>query len=121
MTTSSSCETNWRGTPVSITAKLVPRCVWQSASIDVAVNGRVVLKTGGVFKLVGKHAETFTFDGIGHSVEVTWGKAALRSFPFSLSIDGMPVMESRVPISNWWLALWPWALFVAFFVWRLSS
>lgn len=106
---------------MSITAKLVPRYAWQSASIDVAVNRRFVLKTGGVFKLVGKHAETFAFDGIEHSVEVTWGKAALRSFPFSLSIDGLPVLESRVPISNWWLALWPWALIVAFVVWRFSS
>jgi hypothetical protein len=121
MASSSSCETNWRGTPVSITAKLVPRYAWQSASLDVAVNGRFVLKTGGVFKLVGKHAETFASDGIEHSVEVTWGKAALRSFPFSLSIDGMSVLESRVPICNWWLALWPWALLVAFVAWRFSS
>ena len=106
---------------MSIAAKLVPRYVWQSASIDVAVNGRSVLKTGGVFKLVGKHTETFASNGIEHNVEVTWGKAALRSFPFRLSIDGMPVLESRVPISNWWLGLWPWILFVAFVAWRFSS
>ena len=106
---------------MSITAKLVPRFVWQSASIDVAVNGRFVLKTGGVFKLVGKHTETFAFDGIEHNVEVTWGSAALRSFPFSLSIDGMLVLKSRVHISNWWLALWPWVLFVAFIAWPFSS
>jgi hypothetical protein len=117
----SSCETNWRGLPVSIAAKLVPRYAWQSASIDVAVDGRFVLKTGGVLKLVGKHTETFASDGIEHSVEVTWGNAALRSFPFSLSIDGVPVLESRVPISNWWLVLWPWALFVAFVAWRFLS
>jgi len=121
MASSTSCEANWRGTPVSITARLVPRYVWQSTSIDVAVDGRVVLRTGGVFKFVGKHAETFESDGIEHIVEVSWGKAVLRSFPFSLSIDGMVVVESRVPVANWWLALWPWALFVGFIAWRASS
>jgi hypothetical protein len=121
MASSTTSETNWHGTPVSITARLVPRYAWQSASIDVAIRGRVVLRSGGVFKLVGKHAETFASDGIEHRVEVTWGKAALRSFPFSLSIDGMAVVESRVPIANWWLALWPWALFVGYIAWRFSS
>ena len=106
---------------MSITARLVPRYAWQSASIDVAVSGRVVLRTGGVMKLVGKHTETFESDGTEHSAEVTWGKATLRSFPFSLSIDGVAVLESRVPIANWWLALWPWALFIGFIAWRFSS
>lgn len=55
---------------MTITARLVPRYVWQSASIDVVVGGRVVLRTGEVLKLVGKHAETFASDGIKHRVEV---------------------------------------------------
>lgn len=106
---------------MSITARLVPRYAWQSASIDVVVGDRIALRTGGVLKLVGKHAVTFASEGIEHRVEVTWGKAALRSIPFNLSIDGYPVVESRVPIANWWFALWPWALFIGFIAWRFSS
>ena len=103
-----------------ITARLVPRYAWHSASIDVAVSDRIVLRTGGVLKLVGTHVEMFAIDGVEHGVEVTWGKASLRSFPFSLNIDGLPVVASRVPIANWWLALWPWALFVGFVAWRFA-
>ena len=104
------------GKPVSITARLVPRFAWQTASIDIAVSDRNVLRTGGVRTIVGKHTETFASDGIEHCVEVKWSKGSLRSFPFSLCIDGLPVVESRVPIANWWLSLWPWALFWALLV-----
>jgi hypothetical protein len=118
MISSSACLATWNGASVSITAQLVPRYAWNTASIDVAVDGHTILRTGGVLKSAGTHAEGFTRGGTAHAAELTWGIGALRSFPFSLRIDGAPVVESRVPIQNWWLALWPWAAFACFLAWR---
>lgn len=121
MQTDTGRQTTWKGAPVFVSARQVPRFAWQSASIDVTIANQVVLCTGGVLKTVGAHTEMFSLDGHAHEATVTWGKAALRSFPYRLSIDGATILESRVPVANWWLALWPWALVVAFVLWRLVS
>lgn len=104
------CLASWNDKTVLVTARLVPRYLWQSASIDVSLDGHTILKTGGVFKIVGTHIETVDLRGKQHTAEVTWGKGSLRSFPFSLKLDGAQIIESRVQIQNWWLSLWPIAL-----------
>ena len=113
-----SCIVSWNGTTVAVTARAVPRYAWMTVSIDVAVGNETILKTGGVLKAVGDHAECFEFRGATHKAQVTWGKPTFRSFPFTLHIDGAPLLESRVPVENWWLTIWPWALLAAFIAWR---
>lgn len=117
----SECRVSWNGADVAITARTIPRWAWNTASIDVAVNGRNILRTGGVFRFTGKHIEHFDFRGSSHVCEIAWGMASLRYFPFSLNIDGLPILKSRVPIQNWWYALWPWVVVVAFLVWRRTT
>jgi len=115
-----TCATVWNGAIVEVSAALVPRYLWQSASIEVAVSDHTVLQTGGVLTFVGSRSESFLHEGVPHTAEVKWGKAALRSFPFVLNIDGTAVLESRVPVTNWWLSLWPIALLLAFLAWRFA-
>lgn len=112
---------SWNNTTVEVTARLIPRYAWTTASIDVAIGGDTVLDTGGVPKIVGSHAGTFEFHGVEHSIEITWGEATLHSFPYRLFIDGLPLLASRVPISNWWLALWPWAILTGFSAWAVLN
>lgn len=115
------CPASWNNTTVEVTARIIPRYAWTTASIDVAIGGDTVLDTGGVLKIVGTHMGTFEFHGVKHSIEITWGEATLRSFPFRLFIDGFPLLASRVPIANWWLALWPWAVLAGFSAWAVLN
>jgi hypothetical protein len=100
-------ETIWKGTPIRVTARIVPRYAWLTTSIDVAVDGRVVLKTGGVRKVVGVHDETVEVDGVRRRLSLAWGAFSSGSFPFSLAIDDAVVLESRVSAPYWWVAYWP--------------
>lgn len=113
------CSASWNSTAVEVTARMIPRYAWTTASIDVAIGGNTILETGGVLKVVGAHVGPFEFHGVKHSVEITWGEATLRSFPFRLFIDGFPLLASSVPIANWWLALWPWAVLAGFSAWAV--
>jgi hypothetical protein len=47
-------DASWNGSRVGIAARLVPRFAWQTASIELAIGDQVVLRTGGVFKVVGE-------------------------------------------------------------------
>ena len=102
-------------------ARTVPRYAYQSASIEVAVNGRPVLRTGGVLKVVGEHVDTFEHDGKQHSICLRWGRIRLKKgFPFWLTIDDTAILEGSVPVQSWWLSLWPYAAILAlwFFYWK---
>jgi len=101
---------SWQGQPVSVSCHMVSRYAWTSATIDVAVGEQVVLRTGGAAKVTGRHAETFEFRGTRHTAELSWGVSLWYAFPFSLTIDGTEIVKSRVSISNWWLAWWPFYL-----------
>jgi len=114
-------QTFWNSKKVSVTARLIPRYAWTTASIDVFIEDQAIVKTGGVFKFIGKQVECFQSNGIEHSVEVSWGKGSLRSFPVSLKIDGTTIVESAVPIQNWWLVLWPWAAVGVFVAWKVLT
>lgn len=108
----------WAGTVFVISARSVPRYLWQTVSIDVSLNGADVLKTGGVFKFVGDHVAQYSHQGEQHSASLTWGRASLRFFPVRLAVDGATVFEDRVPIQGWWKGLWPWGLIAVFSLWR---
>ena len=101
-------ETVWSGVPIRVTARVVPRYAWRTTSIDVAVNGRTVLQTGGVRKIIGVHSETLDLAGVQHLMELSWGQFTSGAFPFLLKIDGVVVLESRVVAPYWWVAYWPY-------------
>jgi|SRR6266480_4945490 len=116
-----SAQGEWKGQPVFVTATLIPRFLWQTASIDVYVNSECILRTGGRFKFIGSHTSQFNQSGTSHEAELRWGLASLRSFPFQLSIDGERVLKSRVYTTNWPLAQWPWAIVLALVIYWIGK
>jgi len=111
----------WKGLPLRLSARLVPRYAWQTASIRLAIGDATVVDTGGVLKVTGIVARTFEVDGAVHEARVEWGRGTLRSFPCKVAIDGVVVLDERVAVANWAVGLWPWAPFAgwaAWFWWR---
>jgi len=97
----------WNSQPVTVTSHLLPSRLWQAASIDVFIDGRCILRTGGQLRMTGEHSATFDYAGTSHKVRLTWGHARLRAFPVEVWIDGDLLLEARVYTSNWPLGLWP--------------
>lgn len=100
-------STSWNSASVEVTSRIISRYGWTTASIDVAVDGDTVLRTGGVLKIRGSHTAMFDYDGKSHKAVLSWGRGSLRFFPFRLEVDDILVAESRVFIENWWSAWWP--------------
>jgi hypothetical protein len=101
----------WQDSAVDVQARLVPRFLWSTASIDVFLGEQCILRTGGQLKATGSHSATFTHSGSTHTAELSWGYGLLFSFPYKLRIDGAPVSDARVRVQNWLLGL-----FIAFLV-----
>jgi hypothetical protein len=101
-------QAQWNGTTLTATSKLVPKLLWQTASIDIFINGKCILQSGGQAKVTGSLRAQFEHEGQIHGVKLTWGRAALRSFPIEVSIDDQPVLKSRVFTKNWPLTYLPW-------------
>ena len=96
----------WRGSAVEVQARLVPRFLWNTASINVFLDGRCILRTGGKLNLTGSHSATFDHSGSTHTAELSWGFSGLSfSFPYRLQFDGVPVVASRVHVENWWTGI----------------
>ena len=96
----------WQGSAVEVQARLVPRYLWNTASIDVFLDGQPILRTGGRFKFTGSYTASFTHRGADHKAELSWGLCGLSfSIPYQLQINGAPVAASRVRIRNWPVAL----------------
>ena len=55
----------WEGSAVEVRARVVPRYLWTTTSIDVFVDGRCILKTGGQMKAVGSSFAEFHHGGAG--------------------------------------------------------
>jgi hypothetical protein len=64
-------------------------------------------------KSVGMSTAQFYDSGSTYDIALEWGRAAVRSFPITITIDGQVVADSRVSVDNWPLALWPLILFGA--------
>lgn len=114
-------KTLWNGLPVCVSARLVGRFAWQTASIDLTVGDEVVLRSAGVFKLVGKIDGPFEFSGVRHGATLEWGRVASRSFPYKVTLDGDLVLSGRVPIDNWWIGLWPWFAVAVIIFWNVLA
>ena len=95
----------WQDSRVEVQARLIPRFLWCTASIDVFLAGQCILRTGGQLKFTGSHSAVFTHAGDSHKAELSWGAGWLFSFPYQLRIDGVDVAASRVPVRNWALGL----------------
>jgi hypothetical protein len=107
----------WRGRAVEVTARLIPKYLWTTASIDVYVDSGCVLQTGGKLESTGSVFARFYDSGATHDIEVQWGRGGVRGFPIRIMIDGQLVADSRVFVDNWPLALWPLVLFVVAAAW----
>jgi len=109
----------WCGNPVEVTARFIPKFLWTTASIDVLVDSRCVLRTGGKWKIVGTSAARFDHAGSIHDIELTWGLCPLRSFSIKIKIDRELIADTRVLVSNWPTSLWPVAAFLVWFGWAV--
>jgi hypothetical protein len=99
----------WKDSTVDVQARLIPRFLWSTASIDVFLDGQCILRTGGQLKFTGSHSTTFSHSDSTHTAELSWGTTiSLMSFPYQLRVDGVPVASSRVYIRNWPLGLTVW-------------
>jgi hypothetical protein len=92
----------WQGSAIQVQARLVPRFLWTTASIDVFLDQQCILRTGGQLKFTGVQSAEFTHAGSKHTAELSWGGSGIWfSFPYQLRIDGAAVSASRVHIRNW--------------------
>ena len=107
-----SCAGEWNGLPVWVTAYLVPRYGYTTASINLFVGGKEVLKTGGVAKATGELSKSFLALGTEHVATVSWGAGGLRSFPVVVTIDAARVADGPVAVHGWPIALWPFVAVV---------
>lgn len=91
----------WQGSNVDVRARLAPRYLWSTASIDVFLDGQCILATGGQLNLTGSHSATFSHSGKTHKAKLSWGRGSSSGwFPYQFQIDGSPVSESRVYVQN---------------------
>jgi hypothetical protein len=67
----------WQGGTLDVQARLVPRYLWNTASIDVFLDGRPILRTGGQLKLTGSQTATFTYADTAHTAELSLGSSGL--------------------------------------------
>jgi hypothetical protein len=109
---------SWEDIPLVLSARVVPRWAFLTASIVVTLGGRSILETGGVFKVVGSKVQVFEHQGERHQARLSWGMLRLRSFPVTLTIDELPITETSVQMSNWWLAYWPWLVLLGVIAWN---
>jgi hypothetical protein len=90
----------WRGSNVEVKARLVPRYFWTTASIDVFLDGRCILQTGGQMKVTGSSSAEFDHEGSRNVVELSWEKERHFGFPYALRINHAKVSLSHVPVDN---------------------
>jgi hypothetical protein len=107
-----TAKIRWHGSTVEVTARLVPRYLWTTSSIDVFLDGRCILRTGGQMKVIGSSSAEFQHDGAVHTVELFWDRVQPRGvvrhcFPYQLTIDGAKVAAAEVAVENAGLLLIP--------------
>jgi hypothetical protein len=95
----------WEGSTVEVRARIVPRFLWTTASIDVYLDGRCILKTGGQMKAVGSTLAEFYHGGAAHTAALSWGQARMShslslTFPYQLFFDGAKIIVSDVSVEN---------------------
>jgi hypothetical protein len=97
----------WESEPILVGARLVPRYLWTTASIDVFVGSQRVLATGGRMKVAATCTAEFNAGGSIHRVALAWSAPQQGSFPIEVTIDGRLVANTFVHLRRWYLAAWP--------------
>jgi hypothetical protein len=90
----------WQENMIVVKARLVPKFLWSTASIDVFLNEQCILQTGGQMKLTGSYSTAFEHSGVTRKAELSWGIGGLFSFPYKLRIDDNLISDSRVRVQN---------------------
>jgi hypothetical protein len=119
-----AAKTRWHGSSVGVTARLVPRYLWTTSSIDVFLDGRCILRTGGQMKIVGSSSAEFRHDGVVHTVELSWDRVQQQGsirccFPYQLRIDGAKLAASEVAVENAGLLVIPMLVLASAFLFGL--
>jgi hypothetical protein len=109
----------WETQPVLVSARLVPRYLWTTASIDVTVGSRRVLATGGVMKMASTCNAEFDHGDCLHRVALTWSAPHQGSFPITVAIDGQVVANTCVQLRRWYLGAWPLVILFGAFAYVL--
>ncbi|MFZ1074449.1 MAG: hypothetical protein WAO21_13570 [Verrucomicrobiia bacterium] len=104
---------SWQGKTLRVQARYVPRFLWTTASIDVFLDDRCILRTGGKLKLTGSYTALFNDGGSEHQAELRWGQSRNFRFPYHLRIDGVIVDDSLVHIENRYMTRIPAFIIVA--------
>jgi hypothetical protein len=105
-------KTQWNGCAIEVTARLIPRFLWSTASIDVFLDGRCILRTGGQLGFTGSSWAVFHHARSLHKVELSWERAIGHAFPYRLTIDDDEVAASLVFVENLAFFVIPAALVV---------
>lgn len=108
----------WRDETLGLTAHVMARRLFMTASIDVLLHDRVVLATGGQPRATGTARARFEHLGDWHDIELDWDRVRGDGFPVAVRIDGELVGEAVVPLRDKWkIALIPVSLFGLGVIW----
>jgi hypothetical protein len=103
--------TNWKGSEIVTRASYLPQRLWLAATIDVLLDGKKILSTGGQLKFEGTYVQQFEYDQSEHTARLEWGRFSGRTIPSTLYIDEERIMQGGVNIENWQMKLIPQILF----------
>lgn len=106
----------WEGGNIEVRARLVPKFLWTTGSIDVFLNGVRIVSSGGKFKISTTTRAEFNHHGSQHTVELQARSARVGTFPYKLLIDGVLIADSEVFIDNPRILLLPWILLILEFI-----
>jgi hypothetical protein len=93
--------TIWQDSDFKVTAVVVPRYFWTTASIDVFLADECLLRTGGVFRLTGTNRTDFVYNGEPHFLVLSWQVGRGIDLLYQLSIDGKEIADSKIRLRNW--------------------
>ncbi len=102
------------GRQVTIQARLVPKFLWFTASIEALVDGKCVAASGGSFRLSGTATGSFEdASGRSHELVLEWSSFSggflerdtrlLPALSYSLIVDGKTVSGGAVIVRNRWM------------------
>jgi hypothetical protein len=104
---------SWRDKTIRVQARLVPRFLWTTASIEVFLEDQRIVRTGGQFKMTGSHSSTFAEGGLEHQAVLSWGQVRRHRFPYQFQIDGVIIDDAHVVVENWRMGYIPAFLIIA--------
>ena len=90
----------WNNADLSIRARFMPEKLFLVATIDVWLDQRRILSTGGKLKLQGTCVERFDHLGAQHQVRLEWQKFLLHYVPCSLFVDNLLIATETIRIDN---------------------